>query len=122
MLCALPQQSLLLGDRLYGSGAFIARLCRLARRAAQAFLLRVSRQARPKTVRVLADGSRLVEVRLAREEADLLEAESVVVREVRGRVQRPGGTWSEVRLWSSLLDEKAHPARALLGLYARRWE
>lgn len=123
VLCRLPEKSLLLGDRLYGSGAFIARL--LVGSPAgheQAFLLRVSRQPKPKTLRRLADGSRLVEVRLARAEADLLGAESVMVREVRGRVQRPGGAWSEVRLWTSLLDEKAHPARTLLGLYARRWE
>ena len=123
VLCRLPAQSLLLGDRLYGSGAFIARL--LVGSPAgheQGFLLRVSRQPKPKTLRMLADGSRLVEVRLSRAEADLLGQKSVVVREVRGRVQRPGGTWSEVRLWTSLLDAQAHPALALLGLYARRWE
>ena len=27
-----------------------------------------------------------------------------------------------MRLWTSLLDEKAHPALELLALYARRWE
>ena len=123
VLCRLPPECLLLGDRLYGSGAFIARLLVGSPAGhAQAFLLRVSRQAKPKTVRVLADGSRLIEVRLARAEAELPGQKSVVVREVIGRVQRPGGTWSEVRLWTSLLDEKAHPALDLLGLYARRWE
>ena len=123
VLCRLPAECLLLADRLYGSGAFIARLLVGSPAGqAQAFLLRVSRQAKPKTMRRLTDGSRLVEVRLARAEADLLGAASVVVREVRGRVQRPGGAWSEVRLWTSLLDEKMHPALALLGLYARRWE
>ena len=29
---------------------------------------------------------------------------------------------SEVRLWTSLLDPRLHPARVLLELYARRWE
>ena len=40
-----------------------------------------------------------------------------------GRVQRgKGGPVTTVRLWNSLLDWRAHPARELLGLYARRWE
>ena len=76
----------------------------------------------PQPVRRLTDGSALVEVRLAREEAKGLSGQTLVVREVRGRVRRPGGAWSEVRLWTSLLDAKVHPALKLLGLYARRWE
>jgi len=37
-------------------------------------------------------------------------------------VQRAGGGWSEVRLWTSLEDASAHPAKELLALYAQRWE
>lgn len=61
-------------------------------------------------------------MRLGREEAELSGRRTLLVREVRGRVRRPGGAWSEVRLWTSLHDEKAHPALELLGLSARRWE
>ena len=123
LLGRLPAESLLLGDRLYGNGAFLGRL--LADAPAgdrQAFLLRVSQTPRPQPVRRLTDGSVLVEVRLAREEAKGLSGQTLVVREIRGRVRRPGGAWSEVRLWTSLLDAKVHPALKLLGLYARRWE
>ncbi len=67
VLGSLPEKSLLLADRFYGNGAFLARL--LAGAPRQAFLVRVSQTPQPKLIEVLADGSRLVEVRLAREEA-----------------------------------------------------
>lgn len=123
LLHHLPAASLLLADRFYGNGAFIARLlaCALAGKE-QGFLLRVSQTPRPRLVEALADGSRLVEVTLAREEALLFGVKTRLVREIRGRVRRPGGAWREVRLWTSLLDAALHPALTLLGLYARRWE
>ena len=63
-----------------------------------------------------------MEVRAGRDQAGAAGHQRILVREVRGRVRRPGGAWSEVRLWTSLLDAKAHPALELLALYARRWE
>lgn len=123
LLVRLPLESLLLGDRLFGNGVFIGRL--LAATPAgkeQAFLLRVGKPPKPKVIERLSDGSTLVEVALGREEAQVLGTKTVRVREIRGRVRRLGGGWSEVRLWTSLVDEKAHPALELLGLYARRWE
>ena len=123
LLGCLPVDSLLLGDRLYGNGAFIGRLLATAPAGlGQAFLLRVGQSPKPKMIQRLPDGSALVEVAFGRDEAPTLGTKAVRVREVRGRVRRPGGAWSEVRLWTSLLDEKAHPDLELLGLYARRWE
>ena len=123
LLVRLPLESLLLGDRLYGHGAFIGRLLATAPAGReQAFLLRVGKPPKPKLVQRLPDGSALMEVALGPDEARALGTKIVQVREVRGRVRRPGGVWSEVRLWTSLLDEKAHPALELLALYARRWE
>ena len=77
---------------------------------------------KPKVIARLSDDSTFIEVTLGREEAQTPGTETVRVREIRERVRRPGGGWSEVRLWTSRLDEKAHPALELLGLYARRWE
>ena len=124
LLSRLPAESLLLGDRLYGNGAFVGRLLANAPAGrAQAFLLRVSQTPSPPArAGTLADGSTLVEVRAGRDEAATSGRQTILVREVRGRVRRPGGAWSEVRLWTSLLDAKAHPALELLALYARRWE
>ena len=120
VLGSLPEKSLLLADRYHGNGAFLARLS--AGAPSQAFLVRVSQTPRPRLIEGLADGSAFVEVRLAREEARWLEQDTLLVREVRGRVRRPGGAWSEVRLWTSLTDAKTYPALELLALYARRWE
>ena len=112
-----------MGDRLYGHGAFVGRLLATAPAGwEQAFLLRVGRAPKPRKIAALDDGSTLVEVALGPDEAQTLGTKTVRVREVRGRVRRPGGAWSEGRLWTSLLDAQAHPALALLALYARRWE
>ena len=46
----------------------------------------------------------------------------MLVREIVGRVRRPGGAWVTMRLWTSLLDASACPAAELLALYARRWD
>jgi hypothetical protein len=61
------------------------------------------------------DGSALVEIGAGEQTRQ--------VRELVGRVQRRGrGQVTTVRLWTSLLDWRQHPADALLALYARRWE
>lgn len=84
LLPRLAVGSLLLGDRLFGCGAFIGRLLTLAPAGReQAFVLRVSKTPKPGLVRVLADGSRLVEVRVGQEEGQVLEGRTVLVREVR---------------------------------------
>ena len=76
----------------------------------QAFLLRVGQPPKPELIKRLPDGSTLVEVCLGQEPAQALGVKTVRVREVRGRVRRPGGGWSEVRLWTSLLDGES-PSR-----------
>jgi hypothetical protein len=46
-----------------------------------------------------------------------------LVRAILARVQRGGrGRFTTVRLWTSLLDWRQHPARQLVALYGRRWE
>ena len=37
-------------------------------------------------------------------------------------MRRPKAKWSEVRLWTSLVDSRKYPAEEVLKLYARRWE
>jgi Transposase DDE domain len=126
LLERLPPKSLLLADRLYGSGAFLVRLQKAAERAGQqsaAFLVRVSRQPRSRLVEAFADGSALVVLTPSRQPEDRpADGAPLLVREIRARVRRPGSGWSEVRLWTSLLDARAHPALELVALYARRWE
>ena len=104
LLPRLPVGSLLLGDRPHGCGAFIGRpLCRAPGGKERAFPLRVGKTPKPRLRGRLADGGQPVEVAVGDEE---------------GRALGQGA----VRLWTSLLDEKAHPALELLALYARRRE
>ena len=60
------------------------------------------------------DGSARVEIRSGRQ--------TMQGREIRGRVGRGHSRASEVRLWTSLRDWRAHPAAVRLALYGRRWE
>jgi hypothetical protein len=112
VLSAQPAQSLLLGDRYYGAAAVLVGLSGQQERH---FLVRVKENLKRRLLETYADGSALVEIRSGEN--------SRWVREILGKVQRSGrGAATVVRLWTSLLDWKAHPAGELLALYARRWE
>lgn len=113
---ALPENCLVIADRLYGVGAFLVRLQEAFAKRAGHFLVRVSSNLKPKLIERLKDGSALVEIKPSKGGGKLL------AREIRGRVRRAGGKWIEVRFWTSLLDSKMYPAQELLALYAQRWE
>lgn len=116
LLEALPEDCLLIADRLYGVAAFLVGLRERFSKVPGEFLVRVRSNIKPALVEVFGDGSALVEAKVSKSK------EKIRVREIRGRVRRPGGTWVEVRFWTSLLDWKKCPAHELLALYARRWE
>lgn len=111
----MPACSLLIADRLYGVGAFVALLVAEFAGTKSHFLVRVRSNLKAKVLRVLGDGSALVEVKVKGHG-------KLSLREIRGRVRRPRGQWVEVRFWSDLLDGKKYPASEMPGLYARRWE
>jgi hypothetical protein len=112
VLAALPAHSLLLGDRYYGVGAL---LLDWPTQEDRHFLVRVKVGLHRCFLESYADGSALVEI--GRGDRKRL------VREVVGKVQRAGrGAATTVRLWTSLLDWKRHPATELLALYVQRWE
>ena len=112
VLDLLPEGSLLLGDRAYGLPSVIAQLQRLG--AKREFLLRVKSNLKSRLLEVYGDGSALVEIEH--------EGKKMQVRQIEGKVRRPNGAWVKERLWTSLLDWKAYPARELLELYCCRWE
>jgi hypothetical protein len=112
VLSAQPEKSLLINDRYYGVAELLVGLPAQGQRH---FLVRVKANLKRRLLEVYPDGSALVEI--STEKAKRL------VREVVGRVQRDGrGAATTVRLWTSLLDWRRHPAAELLALYARRWE
>jgi hypothetical protein len=118
----LPAQALLLADRLYGVPAVVQEMLTVLRGRGSHLLVRVRRQLKVRTLRVLRDGSALIAVRAPAPGVKRRHWPEITLREIRGRVQRAGGAWSEVRLWTSLEDAAACPARELLALYAQRWE
>jgi hypothetical protein len=113
LLHRLPEQSLLISDRYYGVPVLLIELKEL-HPTGREFLARVRSGIKRQVLEAYPDGSALVEIRAGKKK--------LLVREITGKVRRGAGSWSQVRLWTSLLDWKKHPAATLLELYARRWE
>jgi hypothetical protein len=122
LLAQLPKRALLLGDRLYGVTAFAVVAHAACRRVASHFLLRASRAVKPRLVKRLPDGSRLVElpVRAPRNPSRIVAW--LEVREIRVQVRRAGARTHELRLWTTLRDPRTAPALELARVYASRWE
>lgn len=110
----LTREDLLIADRYYGSGKWAARFLAMPRK--HMFMLRVQERLNAVIVNKLKDGSRVVKVH------DPQSDKSILLREVKGKVRRPGKKWVKVRFWTNLLDESLFPAQELIALYAMRWE
>src|SRR3989441_2986186 len=86
LLAQLPKRALLLGDRLYGVVAF-ARLAHAAcQRVGSQFLLRASRTVKPRVIRRLGDGTRLVGLPIRPPHNHHRVIEWLEVREIRVHV------------------------------------
>jgi hypothetical protein len=114
LLDRLPAKSLLISDRYYGQPVILIEFKEIHAESEREFLVRVRGNLKRHVLEGYADDSALVQIRSGQK--------TMLVREIIGRVRRGNGTWSQVRLWTSLLDWKKHPAGELLALYARRWE
>lgn len=114
LLGKLPAESLLLADRAYGLGCWVKRIKEQHPEGDRDFLFRVPSHCKTQVLEIFADGSAWVEIEVEKEKYQL--------REIIGKVRRPRGKWSTIRLWTSLQDNRQFPALELLGLYGRRWE
>jgi hypothetical protein len=122
LLAELPKRALLLGDRLYGVVAFARVAHATCGGVGSHFLLRASRSVKPRLIKRLPDGSRLVglPVRAPRNPNRIVEW--LEVREIRVQVSRAGARAHELRLWTTLRDPGTAPALELAQVYASRWE
>jgi hypothetical protein len=121
LLESIPKGSLLIVDRLYGCGKYLKELVKGCEVADSELLVRARSSNKSHKIQRLSDGSAVVSIKLRKQRGAVRE--EVRVREIRGRIRKPGGRkWSEVRLWTTLLDEKEYPAQELLELYGMRWE
>lgn len=134
---ALPPESLLILDRLYGQAPMLQQLQEQCMLKGSHFLVRVRDRLNVQVQQLCEDGSAQVAVTLRERNAveqqktkgktkhtkiKKIRVSYLSVREVRGRVyNQRAQQWLEVRLWTSLSVQQAD-AKELLALYARRWE
>lgn len=114
LLDRLPPQSLTLADRAYGLGCWVQRIHERYPEGDRHYLFRVRTNCKSTVLEVFPDGSAWVQIEVNQQKFQL--------REILGRVKRPGTGWTEVRVWTSLKDWQKHPGQELLALYGRRWE
>lgn len=122
LLAQLPKRALLLGDRLYGVGAFLVQARAACARVGSHVLLRAGRSTKPRVVKRLRDGTRLVQIAVRARNRPAQILAWLEVREIRVRVGRLGHRPHALRLWTTLVDPKTAPAIELAQLYAQRWE
>ena len=122
LLAALPRRALLLGDRMYGVGAFVVHVLAACQQVGSHCLLRTRRDIKPQVIDRLADGSRRIRVAVRQPDRPARIRQWVDLREIRALVGRPGHRAHELRLWTTLMDVETAPARELVQLYAARWE
>lgn len=121
LIGAMPPNSLLLADRLYGVGKFLVAFLKLFMEGGSDFLVRVKKgKFKSRVLERFHDGSVLLQVWGTDPDGEgKLE---FCVREIHGTVIGRGAKRTRLRLWTSLLNPKLHPALELLQLYAQRWE
>jgi hypothetical protein len=122
ILDSLPSKALLIADRLFGTGSTIEKITKACIKAESSFFIRVRSNLKTKVQKIYSDGSALVEVAVRDEENPNKIKSTLMVREVRARIQQPGKEWSTMIFWTNLLDVKLYPPEELVPLYGKRWE
>jgi hypothetical protein len=119
LLPAMPEQALVLADRLYGSGALAAALHAACAQVGSHFLVRVPTAVKGRAGERLADGSHLLTVAVKPRHRPTPETRTLTVREIHVRVARAGHRGTTLRLWTSLTDPRTAPALELARLYGQ---
>lgn len=115
----IPERSLIVTDRLFGTPLTLYQAqCAFGERDI-AFLVRVRENIRAEIVEDLPDGSALIEVPV-KENRQLIACQRW--REIRACGIGRDGQRFALRLWTSLLDARRHPAETLARRYIERWE
>jgi hypothetical protein len=122
LLSHLPEQCLLLADRLYGCGAFLCAAVAVLQPRGGRFLVRAKESL--KVVcrgRTFKDGSQQVEIKALDPVNHHRVVATLEVREIRATLQRRGYRPVRLRLWTNLSCQEAS-AQELVALYLQRWE
>jgi hypothetical protein len=122
LVAQVPTRALVLTDRLYGCAPFAAQLGATCHQVGSHFLLRVPITIKPRLIKRLNDGSRLIRIAVREQHRRQHILQWLEVREIRAHVGRRGSRMTELRLWTTLRDPRTAPGVELVQLYARRWE
>ena len=115
----VPEGSLVIGDRLFGTGRTLWQAKEAWGDRDIAFLARVRENLRTEVIERLSDGSAIVEVAAKDEQG---KKQSLRVREIQAQGVGINGNAFTLRLWTSLLDQKRYPAEDLARRYIEGWE
>ena len=115
----IPERSLLIGDRLFGTPYTVWGAINAWGDRDVQLLVRVRDNINAEVVQQLSDGSALVEV-VVREKGRKIG--TLRLREIRARGVGVNGKGFTLRLWTTLLDAVRYPAEMLARNYAERWE
>lgn len=119
---SLPQRSLIIADRLFGTPSLVWELMPMLSSADAALLFRVRSNIKATRVRQLSDGSWLVKITVIHADTKA-RLGTLELREIHAEIHYANASQAqEIRLWTTLLDEVQHPASVLVELYATRWE
>jgi hypothetical protein len=122
LLAQLPQQCLLLADRLYGCAAFLWPLVQRLKEVDGRFLVRAKENLKvARRGKRCKDRSQWVEVKVMDPSNHHRVIDTVVVREIWATVQRKGHRPVRIRLWTNLTCTEAS-AQEVVRLYTARWE
>jgi hypothetical protein len=122
LLAHLPQECLLLADRLYGCGAFLLAAVERLKQCNGRFLVRAKENLKVvRRGRRFKDGSQQVEIKVLDPANHHRVIETLEVREIRATVRRRGHRPVRIRLWTNLSCAEAS-AEELVRLYMARWE
>jgi hypothetical protein len=115
----VPEGSLVIGDRLFGTGRTLWQATQAWGERDIAFLARVRENIRVEVVQRLPDGSAIVHVP-ARDDEN--KKQCLRLREIQAQGVGVNGKTFTLRLWTSLLDSERYPAEELARRYIERWE
>jgi Transposase DDE domain len=116
----IPEHSLLIADRLFGTGLTLWQALSAWQDRDITLLVRIRDNLKAEVKQRLPDGSALVEVLVRDEEGRVIT--HLQVREIRASGVALTGKRFNLRLWTTLLDPTRYPADTLARHYAERWE
>lgn len=118
----VPDHSLVIGDRQFGTPRTLYEAIQGCAGRAVAWLVRVRKDIKVKVVATLADGSAVVDVPVREANGTRRLAATLRLREIRAVVTGRDGQRHALRWWTTLLDAVLYPAAELAEHYAQRWE